>query len=113
MNFAGEDRRALWARLSSPAEVWGRRNRPHAPTQSSNYVCMRPRDLACQHASLDRAEAGAQTIIEHLIADPNNQTTNQRWVDTIAQFQPLAITRTQIAGDLGALLLVQLDCANY
>jgi hypothetical protein len=50
------------------------------------------RVLACQHAALDCAEAGAQTVIEHLIADPNNQATDQRWVNTIAQFQPIAIT---------------------
>src|SRR5215218_5031246 len=68
---------------------------------------------ACQHAALDSAEAGAQAIIEHLIADSNDQTADQRWVDTIAQFQPLAIARAQVADDLGALLFAQFDRANY
>jgi hypothetical protein len=35
------------------------------------------RASACQHIALDCAEAGAQTIIEHLIADSNNQAADQ------------------------------------
>ena len=35
-------------------------------------VCM-PHVSACQHVALNRAEPGAQAVIEHLIADPNDQ----------------------------------------
>src|SRR5689334_15911199 len=99
MNFAGEVGPGRRPCPTSPVEAWGRRYHPHAPTQSSNDVwtpalCMFALCAsACQHASLNRAEAGAQTVVEHLIADPHNQAADQRWVDTIAQLQPLAITR--------------------
>src|SRR5215216_5843675 len=63
-------------------------------------VCL-PHVSACQHIALNRTEPGAQAVIEHLIADPNDQTTDQRWVNAIAQLQPLAIACAQVAGDLG------------
>src|SRR5262245_54841055 len=78
---------------------------PRYLPQAQPNVCGLRRS-ACQHIALYSAEPRAQTIVEHLVADTDDQATDQRWVDAETQLQTIAVALAQLGSDLCTLSIV-------
>src|SRR5205823_6230979 len=74
-------------------------------------VCNRGMASARQHIALNCTKAGAQAIVEHLVADTDDQAADQRWIDVETHLKAITVACAQFLSDPRLLCVVECDRA--